>query len=200
MIVHLAGAPGSGKTTIAKQVLKPGWVVYDLDDLNRQFVEGNNLMTLTRTNPKQVTTMYQEYIDNLIGSHQSAHQSILFVGINSGVLGAGVGRFMINLHASHKVLLNVDTSQNARLWIQRDLPSAFDTFTNVLKLEVQDYKKLERNETQVIRSYNKWFTEMLRDFRPSQKKAEIIQFKKFYYRSGYTPMIPSRFKEWFGAL
>lgn len=52
MIIHLAGAPGSGKTTIAKQVLKDGWVIHDLDDLNREFVEGNNLLLPVRT-PKE---------------------------------------------------------------------------------------------------------------------------------------------------
>ena len=197
MIVHLAGAPGSGKTTLAKQVVKPGWVIYDLDDLNRQFVESNNLLPLVRSNPKRVTAMYQEYIDNLV---RSAKANILFVGINSGILGADVAAYTVNLHANHKILLNVDTSQNARLWIQRDLPEVLHTFTTVLKQEVQDYKKLERREAEVIKSYNKWFVSIMRDFRPSQKKTEIIRFKKYYYRLGYTPMIPARFKTWFQEL
>ena len=200
MIVHLAGAPGSGKTTIAKQVLKDGWIIYDLDDVNKEFVEGNNLLPLVRSNPKRVTTMYQEHIDTLVQQAQAQKQSILFVGINSGILGADVGKFPINVHADHKVLLNVDTAQNARLWIQRDLPEVLDTFTTVLKQEVQDYKKLEQREAEVVRSYNKWFFSIMRDFRPSQRKADIIRFKKFYYRLGYTPMIPLRFKEWFQGL
>jgi uridine kinase len=200
MIVHLAGAPGSGKSTIAKQVAKQGWVIYDLDDLNMQFVEGNDLISLTRTDPKKVTALYQKRINELIHNSKVNGKSILFVGINSGVLGSAPGSYEINLQADHKVLLNVDTAQNARLWIQRDMPNRLDQFMVYLKQEVQDYKNLERQETKVAMQYLKMFRDIMEDFRPSKKKDEIIRFKKFYYKKGYTPMIPSTFTQWFRSL
>jgi uridine kinase len=200
MIVHLAGAPGSGKSTIAKQVAKQGWVIYDLDDLNMQFVEGNDLISLTRTDPKKVTALYQKRINELIHNAKQNGKSILFVGINSGILGTAPGSYEINLLADHKVLLNVDTAQNARLWIQRDMPNRLDQFMVYLKQEVQDYKNLERQETKVAMQYLKMFRDIMEDFRPSKKKDEIIRFKKFYYKKGYTPMIPSTFTQWFRSL
>ena len=200
MIVHLAGAPGSGKSTIAQQVAKQGWVIYDLDDLNMQFVEGNDLISLTRTDPKKVTALYQKRINELIHNAKQNGKSILFVGINSGILGTAPGSYEINLQADHKVLLNVDTAQNARLWIQRDMPNRLDQFMVYLKQEVQDYKNLERQETKVAMQYLKMFRDIMEDFRPSKKKDEIIRFKKFYYKKGYTPMIPSTFTQWFRSL
>lgn len=200
MIVHLAGAPGSGKSTIAKQVAKQGWVIYDLDDLNMQFVEGNDLISLTRTDPKKVTALYQKRINELIHNSKVNGKSILFVGINSGVLGSAPGSYEINVHPDHKVLLNVDTGQNARLWIQRDMPNVLDQFMTFFKHEVQDYKNFERQETKIAVQYRKRFQDIMEDFRPSKKKDEIIRFKKFYYKKGYTPMIPLRFKQWFGSL
>jgi guanylate kinase len=200
MIVHLAGAPGSGKSTIAQQVAKQGWVIYDLDDLNMQFVEGNDLISLTRTDPKKVTALYQNRINELIYNAKQNGKSILFVGINSGILGTAPGSYEINVNANHNVLLNVDTAQNARLWIQRDMPNVLDQFVTTLKQEVQEYKKVEKQEAQVAKQYKNWFNEIMQDFRPSKKKDEIIRFKKFYYRKGYTPMIPSKFIQWFGSL
>jgi len=76
MIVHLSGAPGSGKTTIAQSVSKPRWTIYDLDDLNRNFVEGNNLVPLTRLNPSKVVQLYQKHIDHLL--HQHAKKATIF--------------------------------------------------------------------------------------------------------------------------
>jgi uridine kinase len=200
MIVHLAGAPGSGKSTIAKQVVKSGWIIYDLDDLNRQFVEGHDLIRLTRTDPQKVTSLYQEHVKELIKNAKNKGQSILFVGINSGILGSPPGSYLINLYADHKVLLNVDTAQNAKLWIKRDMPGVLDMFVNNLKQDVEDYKRLEKEEAKLILQYKNWFNDIMRDFRPSLKRNEIVLFKKFYYKRGYTPMIPAKFKQWFMSL
>ena len=179
MIVHLAGAPGSGKSTIAKQVAKQGWVIYDLDDLNMQFVEGNDLIRLVGTDPKKVTALYQNRINEVIQTEKQKGRSILFVGINSGILGSAPGSYEINLRPDHKVLLNVDTAQNARLWIQRDMPKELDQFMTFLKQEMQDYKNFERQETKVVVQYLKGFQNIMQDFRPSKKKEEIMKFKKF---------------------
>ena len=200
MIVHLAGAPGSGKTTIAKQVEKRDWIVYDLDDLNIAFVEGNSLIPLTRTDPQRVVAMYQQHINEIVEQSRINRTSILFVGINAGLLGSPPGSNIIHLQSDHNVLLDVDTALNAKRWIQRDMPEVLDEFVKSLKDDVSTYKKLEQEETKTVKQYNKWFREIMRDFRPSQRKDDIYRFKKYFVKKGYVPMSPSQFVEWFSLL
>ena len=196
MIVHLAGAPGSGKTTLANQVSKPNWDIYDLDDVNREFVEGNHLIPLTRSNPQKVVEMYQEHIASIVQKARDNGKNILFVGINAGLLGSPVGENMIDLDADYNVLLNVDTAVNAKRWIQRDMPEVLDDFVRSLKDDIQMYDQLEKKGRQL----KKDFADLIRDFRPSQRKDDIQRFKKFYLRRGFTAMSPERFVQWFEGL
>lgn len=200
MIVHLSGAPGSGKTTIAQRVQKPGWIIHDLDDLNRQFIEGNNLLKLTRTNPKQVVSLYQDHIVELVRSARQAGTSILFVGINSGLLGSPPGTHLVKLYADYKVFLNVDIALNAQRWIQRDMPEVLDMFVNSLKDDIKEYRRLERNEVKMLGQYKRWFSDIVRDFRPSQRKGDILKFKRVYSRLGYKLMTGQEFTDWFSSL
>lgn len=200
MIVHLAGAPGSGKSTLAKQVQKAGWLIYDLDDLNIQFVEGNNLIVLTRSNPKRVIELYQEHVSQLVDQARQSGKHILFVGINAGLLGSPPGSNLIDLQADYNVFLNVDTDLNAKRWIQRDMPEVLDEFVKSLKDDIKIYSKLEKEEAKVVRQYKQWFAGIMRDFRPSQRKDDIRRFKKFYDRQGYTFMTPPEFNAWFFEL
>jgi adenylate kinase family enzyme len=196
MIIHLAGAPGSGKTTLAKQVEKEGWAIYDLDDLNIAFVEGNNLIPLIRKNPKKVVSMYQAHINEIIEEAQQNGLNILFVGINSGLLGSPVGKNVIDLQAEYHVLLNVDTALNAKRWIQRDMPEVLDEFVKSLKDDIQQYDQLEKKGPQLTAD----FALFIKEFRPSQRRDDILRFKKYYKKQGYTFMSPEKFEDWFENL
>lgn len=199
MIVHLAGAPGSGKTTIARQVEKLGWVIHDLDDLNIAFVEGNSLRRLIRTDPQKVVAMYQEHINDIVKNARENGFSILFVGINAGLLGSPPGSNIIHLQSDHNVLLYVDAALNAKRWIQRDMPEVLDEFVKSLKDDISMYKKLEQ-EKKTVKQYNKWFQEIMRDFRPSQRKDDVHRFNKYFVKKGYQPMNSQQFVEWFASL
>lgn len=196
MIIHLAGAPGSGKTTLAKQVEKEGWAIYDLDDLNIAFVEGNNLIPLIRKNPKKVVSMYQAHINEIIEEARQNGNNILFVGINSGLLGSPVGKNVIDLQADYHVLLNVDTALNAKRWILRDMPEVLDEFVKSLKDDIQQYDQLEKKGPQLKAN----FSLFIKEFRPSQRRDDILRFKKYYKKQGYTFMTPEKFVDWFENL
>jgi adenylate kinase family enzyme len=198
MIVHLVGAPGSGKTTLAKELEGElyNWSIYDLDDLNKSFVKGNNLVPLTRSNPQKVTKLYQKHLNELVANARSAHEKVLFVGINAGVLGSPPGKNLVNLHADYHILLNVPEALNAQRWIQRDMPEVLDHFVSRLKQDVQEYKRLQKSEPEIVKQYKKEFSDIMRDFRPSQRKNDIKQFKKLYLKLKYKLMTPSAFKTW----
>ena len=64
MIIHISGAPGSGKTTIGlklKKYYKTKVIVKDLDDLFAEFMKLN-------TN-KFSSKNYQKFIDDFINKH-----------------------------------------------------------------------------------------------------------------------------------
>jgi len=198
MIVHLVGAPGSGKTTLAKELEGElyNWSIYDLDDLNRSFVKENNLVPLTRSNPQRVTKLYQKHLNKMVASARSSNENVLFVGINAGVLGSPPGKNLVNLQADYHFFLNVPEALNAQRWIQRDMPEVLDHFVSRLKEEVKEYKRLQRSEIEVVKQYKKEFSDIMRDFRPSQRKNDIRQFKKIYLKLRYKLMTPTAFKAW----
>jgi len=75
MIIHISGAPGSGKTTIGlklKKHYKNKVIIKDLDDLFAEFMKLNT----EKFNSKK----YQNFIDDFINKH---NKTIIFVGLNS---------------------------------------------------------------------------------------------------------------------
>ncbi len=76
MIIHISGAPGSGKTTIGlklKKHYKTKVIVKDLDDLFAEFMKLNT----TKFSSKK----YQNFINDFINKHNN--KSIIFVRLNS---------------------------------------------------------------------------------------------------------------------
>ena len=76
MIIHISGAPGSGKTTIGlklKEHYKTKVIVKDLDDLFAEFMKLNT----TKFSSKK----YQNFINDFINKHNN--KSIIFVGLNT---------------------------------------------------------------------------------------------------------------------
>ena len=184
-IVHVAGAPGSGKTTLGEALQRiPGVQVLDLDDVNRAFAESNNYVPLTRTEPQKFQRLYQAHIDELIQSiEQSGECSVLvFVGINAAILGSWPGkRFLtVNVHATHKLALDTPTELNVQRWIQRDMPELVDELCARLKEDIKVYTPYETEERDFVRRYESDFHALLRDFRPSQRTRDIERFKNYF--------------------
>ena len=79
MIIHISGAPGSGKTTIGLKLKKhygTKVIVKDLDDLFAEFIKSNT--------KKFSSKKYQKFINDFINEHND--KSIIFVGLNSEYL------------------------------------------------------------------------------------------------------------------
>lgn len=186
-VIHIAGAPASGKSTLGAALSQlPGVQVLDLDDVNREFAEGNGLVSLTHTDPAQFQTLYQRHIDNIIRGF--GNKLLVFVGIEAAVLGSWPGKNFrtINLHAALNLCLDTPTELNVQRWIQRDMPELIDELASNLKADIAAFDKYRDHERKFVRDYEKYFHELLRDFRPSQRTGDIERFKRYYRRKGYT--------------
>ena len=195
VVIHIAGAPASGKSTVgaALQARFPSLIVLDLDDVNRKFAEGNNLVPLIRTNRTQFQALYQEHIDALVEKAADANQSLVFVGIEAAVLGTWPGkRFLtIDVHADAHLCLNIPTADNVQRWIQRDMPDVIDDFATSLKQDVtQHYNQYRDDERAFVKKRESNFHALMRDFRPSQRTQDIERFKAYYKRQGFKFVSP----------
>lgn len=196
-VVHVAGAPGSGKTTFARTI--EDWlrsngeqdnvVVLDLDDVNRNFAEPNNYVPLLRENPMRYAELYQQHIDSIIEQARRENKSVLFVGINAALLGTWPGseNFLpVDLHSDFNFAIQVPVEVNARRWIQRDMPELVDDLAQRLKNDVGLYENYKDQEADFVRRYEQEFHELLRDFRPSQRKRDIEQFNQYFSEQDFT--------------
>lgn len=190
-VVHVAGAPGSGKTTFAERI--KDWLVsngeservlvLDLDDVNRNFAEPNNYVPLLRRDPTRYAELYQQHIDEIVQNAKRNNQSVLFVGIDAALLGTWPGKdnfITIDVHPDFSFALEVPVEENARRWIQRDMPEIVDDLSQRLKRDVAEFSSYKENEAEFVSRYENDFHELLRDFRPSQRKRDIEQFNEYF--------------------
>jgi cytidylate kinase len=78
MIIHISGAPGSGKTTIRlrlKKHYKTKLIVKDLDDLFAEFMKLNT--------KKFSSKKYQNFIDDFINKHNNKKNNICYCRVSS---------------------------------------------------------------------------------------------------------------------
>ena len=103
MIIHIAGAPGSGKTTIGqklKKYYKTKVIVKDFDDLFAEFIKLNT--------KKFSSKKYQNFIDDFINKHNN--KSIIFVGLNSEHL---TNKFY-NINPDYKFYIDLPVNINLK--------------------------------------------------------------------------------------
>ena len=103
MIIHIAGAPGSGKTTIGqklKKYYKTKVIVKDFDDLFAEFIKLNT--------KKFSSKKYQNFIDDFINKHNN--KSIIFVGLNREHL---TNKFY-NINPDYKFYINLPVDINLK--------------------------------------------------------------------------------------
>lgn len=80
MLIHISGAPGSGKTTLGHKLAKhygAKVVVKDLDDLFGDFMKASGNPEQRKFSPKK----YQAFINSFIKAHSK--RPLIFVGLNS---------------------------------------------------------------------------------------------------------------------
>jgi uridine kinase len=196
VVIHIAGAPASGKSTLGTtlQTRFPSLIVLDLDDVNREFAEAHGLVSLTQTSPAQFQALYQEHLDDLMYKAALGNQSLVFVGIEAAILGSWPGKHFltVDLHADVHLCLDTPTADNVQRWIQRDMPEVIDEFATSLKQDVtQHYTQYRDNERAFVKKLESNFHALMRDFRPSQRTRDIERFKAYYKRRGFKFVSPN---------
>jgi adenylate kinase family enzyme len=194
VVIHIAGAPGSGKSTVGEALQRqhPSITVLDLDDVNREFAEGHNLVQLTRSDPRKFQALYQAHIDDIVFQARREGRPLVFVGIDAAILGSWPGRNLltVDLHANVPICLDTPTELNVRRWIQRDMPELIDEFAESLKQDVAQYTRYRDDERSFVKKRESNFHALMHDFRPSQRTRDIERFKAYYKKRKFRFLPP----------
>ena len=169
MIIHISGAPGSGKTTIGlklKKHYKTKVIVKDLDDLFAEFMKLNT----TKFSSKK----YQNFIDDFINKHNN--KSIIFVGLNSEHL---TNKFY-NINPDYKFYIDLPVDINLKRHFLREFNSWLDWMQNRDKNIL--FNQLLDNENEVINGLTKSLT---RPLKISKQKEFIMSFNAHYITENY---------------
>ena len=122
MIIHVSGAPGSGKTFMGRKLktILPAAakvVDQDLDDMFREFCKSPEGTTFS---PKK----YQTYINRFIAKH--ADHIIIFVGLNKEHMTDTV----YNVQATHKFYIDVPVNVILKQHSAEKLPHGLNGCTD----------------------------------------------------------------------
>ena len=169
MIIHISGAPGSGKTTIGlklKKVYKTKVIIKDLDDLFAEFMKLNT--------GKFSSKKYQKFIDDFINKHNI--KSIIFVGLNS----EHITKNIYKLNPDYKFYINLPVDVNLKRHFLREIDGWLDWMQNRNKNILFD--QLLNNENEVIDGLSKSLT---RTLKISEQKKFIMSFDAYYLKENY---------------
>lgn len=121
MIIHIAGAPGSGKSTLGVWIKnnydKSKVIVFDIDDLYNNFIRAKEREAATlATIKKNWSKDMQKFIDEIVKKHQKS--VLVFVGLNYPDPRIQfknkeifVKPFKLKLYADHKFYIDVPVKQ-----------------------------------------------------------------------------------------
>lgn len=173
-IIHVSGAPGSGKTTLGNKIQNfidknPTYgdkvIVKDLDDLFAKYMS---------TTQEFNSDKYQKYIDNFIGDNKK--KIIIFVGLNKEHLT----ETLYDIQADYKYFIDLPTEINLERHFDREINQWLNWMKNRDKHIL--FNQLLVNEEEVITDLRKTLSEVL-DI--SQQKKFIMSFDTIYKKQGY---------------
>jgi adenylate kinase family enzyme len=107
MIIHICGAPGSGKTTLGKKIKSMGIKVYDLDDIYYEFIKHN----------KFTQAKYQDHITEVVRLSNKRGKIVVFVGLNQ----TPKSDHLYTLLADHYYYIKIDVDMILRRLFDREL-------------------------------------------------------------------------------
>ena len=169
MIIHISGAPGSGKTTIGlklKKYYKTKVIVKDLDDLFAEFI---------KLNAKKFSgKKYQCFINDFINKHNK--KPIIFVGLNSEHL---TNKFY-KLNSDYNFYINLLVDINLKRHFLREIDGWLNWMQNRNKNIL--FNQLLDNENEVINGLTNSFT---RTLKISEQKKFIMSFDAHYITENY---------------
>lgn len=175
MIIHVAGAPGSGKTFLGERLKKEfgdDILVKDIDDLRADFIKSQYKGAKFEEFDKKA---FQTFINDFIKANQFA--PLIFVGLN--VMPWWHKDHFYNLHATNNFYLTVD---NATL-LQRKCRRLLTSLAN----SEADMDFLVQNNSKYIANV----TAALRDECSLEKTIhESDTLSKSFKDQGYTLMAP----------
>ena len=169
MIIHIAGAPGSGKTTIGlklKKHYKTKVIVKDLDDLFSEFMKLNT--------KKFSSKKYQKFIDDFINKYNN--KSIIFVGLNSEHLTNN----FYKINPDYKFYIDLPVDINLKRHFLREIEGWIIWMQNRNKNIL--FNQLLNDENDVINDLTKSLT---RQLKISEQKKFIMSFDAQYMTENY---------------
>ena len=169
IIIHISGAPGSGKTTIGlklKKYYKTKVIVKDLDDLFGEFMKLNT--------KKFSSKKYQKFIDDFINKYNN--KSIIFVGLNSEHL---TNKFY-KINPDYKFYINLPVNINLERHFLREIEGWINWMQNRDKNIL--FNQLLNNENEVINNLSKSLSKSLKI---SKQKKFIMSFDAHYRTENY---------------
>lgn len=169
MIIHISGAPGSGKTTLGKQL--QSYYVKDLDDLFREFTESVKKFDPKKFDPKK----YQKFIYEFIESKKD----IIFVGLNSEHI---TKHYYDIAHGRelHKFYIDLPVEENLRRHFLREI----DGWLNWMKGRDKKilFDQLVEDEKAVVADLKR---SIARPLKISEQRKFIESFAPHYKKDGY---------------
>ena len=174
VVIHICGAPASGKTTLGNELRKnKKIVVKDLDDVLAQY-----LRQIKRN--KFTVDGYQKYLDGIIGS--PSKKPVVLVGIN-GDMGRSSTTYRLN--ADHKFFIDLDVKENAKRRFVRDYKNDVEHFFmwqyNGKPNTLQIYNEWTKNENQSTHRLQ----EVIKDMSPAGLEKDTMRWRARYKKLGY---------------
>jgi hypothetical protein len=174
LVIHVSGAPGSGKTTLGrkfKQKFGNRITVKDIDDLRQQFMEsfyhGKSFTTFNND-------AYQRYIDGFVKANKS--KPVIFVGLNKMPFSSG--DVLFNMHPKYKYFIDLDDETILKQKCKRALRQA------AAKRELEG---LIRDNAEYI---GFWTDIISRDCNLAEMKKQNDTWRRDYAHQGYKLMSP----------
>ena len=182
MIIHVSGAPGSGKTTLGYKIKhnNKNILVKDLDQVFLKFSKGKRIQ-------KYDKTKYQNYLDKILKKYISNNNKIIvLVGLNKDM---GHSDTFYNVYADYKYYIKIPLNKHVKQLFLRD----FDGWVSWMKNRDYNilFNQLKKNEKSVIEdlvailSKNLSLSDMKKDIKLidkiyKSKKYKFMTFEKIY--------------------